>query len=196
MVTTFGMKLQSPLYDNAGAGYELPLPVTQDSYTGDSMAALIALFDAKNKVMDFRQYSEKVSLVGVFTQPAATDATYANPIQMRDEARRIRAATAAFGKNTTATVKSWLTETPGGGTNWGTASLPADERDAGTTRKAGTIRLIYDQYWDPTGTPQYRKFFMYGTVTNVQFGPRPAASTLTRIPFVINFLVGEVKLGS
>lgn len=199
MVTTFSMKLQSPNYDAAGNGYEIPLPAYQDAYQGDSLAAILALFDGVNKTLDFRQYKETINLVGILTVPAATDAGFANPIQMRDELMRIRAAKARFGKNTSATVKSWLNEgnasLPPPSANWGTGTLPADEQDSGTTRKEATCRLVYDYYWKPD-TMEYKRLFVYGTVANVAFGPRPGATTLTRIPFAVTFLAGQVKVGT
>lgn len=189
----YSMKLQSPNYDAAGNGYEIQLPVTQDTYNGDSMAAILALFDGDNKVMDFRQLREVVRLVGVLTVPTATEAGFTNPIQMRDELMRIRSKKARFGKNTSGTANSWLSETITLA-NWGTATLPAAEQDTGTTRKKATCRLIYDQYWNPV-TAAYANLFLYGTVANVEFGPRPGATTLTRIPFMVTFLAGSVKVG-
>lgn len=193
----FTMKLQSPNYD-AVNGYEIALPATADSYAGDSMAAILALFDGNNKVLDFRQYRETVVLVGVLSQSAATSSGFVNPVQMRDELIRIRAAHAQFGKNNTATSKSWLNEGGAGfafsSADWGTASLPAAERDSGTTRKAATCRLIYDQYWHPTDAV-YKNLFIYGTVSNVSFAGRPGSTTLTRIPFSVTFLAGSIKVG-
>lgn len=178
-----------------GNGYELPLPCVQDTDNGDSMAAILALFDGNNKVMDFRQLREVIQLVGVLTGPAATNAGYVNAIQMRDEIRRTRAAAARYGANTSATSKSWLNEQPGGGTNWGTSTLPAAEQDSTTTRKEATCRLVYDQYWDPV-SGAYKNLFVYGTIANFAFGPRPGATTRTRIPFAVTFLAGSVKVGS
>ncbi len=194
MPTTFGMKLQSPDYDGAGTGYEIPLPVNQDSYNGDSMASIITLFDGNNKLLDFRQFSESFTLVGVLTQQAADDVgNFANPVQMRDELRRIRASLGDYGRNTGA-AKSWIQEGTGGG-SWTSAALIAvGEDDAGTTRKASTCRLIWDQYWQPS-TASYKKLFVYGTVKSVSFGPRPGATTRTRIPFAVNFIAAEVKVG-
>lgn len=197
-MVTFAMKLQSPDYDGVN-GFQIPLPCFTDNYQGDSMAAILALFDGENQIMDFRQLREIITLTGVITELAATDAGYTNPVQMRDEMRRIRAAAANYGKNATATVKSWLSEgsssVPFSSANWGTASLPADEQDAATTRKEGTIRLVWDQYWNPF-TASYKKLFLYGTVSNIAFGPRAGASTQSRIPFSIQFLVGFVEVGT
>lgn len=192
MTTTFAFKLQSPNWDNNGFGTELPLPVTQDTLAGTSLAALITLFDGDNKILDFRQLSEKLTLTGFFTVPAASDAGYSNPIQMRDELRRTRFKAANYGKNTGASA-SWLSEAVTTA-DWGNVTLPADERDAGTTRQAGRMRLIYDQYWDPTAGV-YKKLFMYGVVSDFNFGPRAAATTLTRIPFSVTFIVGTAQLG-
>ncbi len=190
----FTMKLQSPDFDNNGVGFEMQLPVTADSYTGDSMAAVIPLFDGNNKTLDFRQFSETVTLVGVLTAPGATEAGFTNPIQMRDEIIRIRGARANFGKNASGTPKSWIQEGTSGG-NWGSGTLPADEQDASTSRKPALCRLIYDKYWNPS-TMAYGNLLMYGSVKTVSFQSRPGATTRTRIPFQITFLIGEVKVGN
>lgn len=193
MVITFAMKLQSPEYDAAGSGYQIPLPVTADSYNGDSMAAILALFDGQNKVLDFRQLRETIMLVGVITTQAATEAGFDNAIQMRDELRRIRAATARYGKNTSATVKSWLTEGGGGGT-WSSAALIAAGEDDSASRAASKIRLVWDQYWD-ANAGAFKKLFVYGTVSNVSFANRLGATTQTRIPFALTFLAGSIEVG-
>ncbi len=194
MPTTFSMKLQSPDYDGAGNGYEMPLPVTQDSYLGDSLAAIIPLFEGNNQLMDFLQFSEAVTLVGVLTQATAADTgTFANAIQMRDEMRRIRGALGDYGRNVGAS-KSWIAEGVGGGSWTSAALIAAGEADGGTSRKPGTCRLIWDEYYQPsTGT--YKKLFLYGTVKTVQFGPRPASTTRNRIPFQIQFVASSVKTG-
>src|SRR5687767_2589923 len=112
----FTMILQSPAYDSSGNGYQIPLPVTNDDYVGSSLAAIVPLFDGQNKALDFRQYSEAINLVGVLTVPAAVEAGFTNgagvgqPLQMRDEMIRIRRAASNFGKNASATPKSWLNE--------------------------------------------------------------------------------------
>lgn len=177
-----------------GPGYEISLPAVQDTYGGSSMAAIISLFDGDNKVLDFRQLREVIVIPGILTQQAATDAGFTNPVQMRDELRRIRAAT-AHGNNP-GTAKSWLQETGSlaGSSNWGTTTLPAAERDSGTTRQAATLRLIWDQYWNPA-TLAYANLFLYGTVSDVSFAGRPGATTQTRIPFSVTFLVGSIKVG-
>src|SRR5687768_5220888 len=97
----FSVKLQSPDYD-AVNGYEIQLPATADSYSGNSLATILNLFNGENKILDFAQYTEQVTLVGVLNVPAAASAGFANPIQMRDEFIRIRASRANFGKNATA----------------------------------------------------------------------------------------------
>lgn len=191
------MKLQSPDYD-AVNGFEIALPVTMDSYQGDSLAALIPLFDGDNKVLDFRQFSETITLAGVLTVQAASEAGFANPIQMRDELIRIRGARANFGKNTSGTAKSWINEGSGSfpfhSANWGTGTLPADEQDSSTSRKAATCRLIWDRYYNPS-TGLYGNLFLYGAVSSISFASRPGATTLTRIPFSVKFLAASVKVG-
>lgn len=199
----FSMKLQSPDYDGAGNGYEIQLPATGDAYNGDSMAAILALFDADNKIMDFRQLRESIALQGFITTDAATEAGFTNAVQMRDEMRRIRASNARYGKNTSATPKSWLLEgstgfpfaaalDSGGQRTWGSTTLPADEQDSTTTRKESTVRLIWDKYWDPVSLT-YKNLFVYGTVSGVTFN-RPGATTRTKIQFSIQFIAGSVKV--
>lgn len=174
----FTIKIQSPSYNNAGAGTSISLPVAIDSHQGNSLAQIIPLFQGNNAIMDFGQLSEIVSLTGVLTQKAATEAGYANPVHLRDALRAVRSG--------------WPVEAAAG--NWGDASLPADERDASTTRGTGKARLIFDKKWDAGGA-SFLNFFLYGTVADFSFGPRAAASGRVRIPFRITFLVGSVKSG-
>lgn len=185
------MKLQSPDY-NGTNGYQIQLPVTNDNYVGSSMAAIIPLFDGVNKTLDFRQYREVITLVGVLTVPAAAEAGFASPLQMRDEMMRIRGARANFGKNTGAS-KSWLNECSAAFPRASAATwTDAPEPDASTSRAEATCRLVYDKYYNPT-TGLEADLFAYGTVDNVSFA-RPGATTRTRIPFTVNFLVGQVKV--
>lgn len=195
------MKLQSPNYDAAGAGYEIALPVTQDSYNGNSMASILALFDGINKIMDFGQLSETITLTGILTVQAAKDAGFVdgsgngNPVQMRDELRRIRLHAGDYGKNTGA-AQAWIEEdgTASGGVWTSAALVAAGEDDAGTSRRLGLCRIVWDQYYKPsTGT--FKKLFAYGTVSAINFGPRPAATTQTRIPFSVTMLIGQPQHG-
>lgn len=194
----FAFKLQSPAWDgvgapSGGAGYEIPLPAFNDQAVGQSMAAILTLFDGDNQIADFRQLTEAITFQGFLTAEAATLAGYANAVQMRDEIRRTRFQAANYGKNNSGTVKSWLDEGSGGGT-WTSAALIAAGEDDTTARAPGIMRLVYDDYWNPT-TGTYKKLFGYGTVMNFAFGPRPAATTKTRIPFTLQFGLGDVKLG-
>src|ERR1051325_1452890 len=159
-MTTFSMKLQSPSYDANVTGYQIPLPAATDAYMGDSLAAILALTKGNNKVFDLKRYREVIVLTGVLTQPAADDAGFSNPVQMRDEMRRIRASLGDYGKNTGAAA-SWLDEAVAG--NWTSAALiAADEDDAGTARSSLTCRLIWDKYWKPSAGA-YKNLFVYGT---------------------------------
>lgn len=176
------MVLQSPAYNNAGLGEQLQLPVAFDALQGSSMADILTLFNNNNKVFDLGQLREVVNLVGFITPAAATEAGFQNPTHMRDFVRRTRSVWPQQDGTTA-------------GANWGSASLPADMRDASTARAKGFSRLVYDKYWD-TGTSTYKNLFMYGTVGDYRIGPRAGASGRDRIPFVINFLVGSVVTGA
>lgn len=195
---TFTIKLQSPDYDNNGNGSEIQLPVTNDRHAGSSLAAIITLFEGANQILDFKQLREVITLTGIITPLVAKEAGFTDssgngiPLYMRDEIRRIRGASElGLFSGTPGSPESWLDEGVSGG-NWGSATLPADERDSGTARAPGRIRLIFDKAWDSAGN-QYVNLFMYGTVGDFTF-TRAAASLRDRIPFVCTFLVGGVRV--
>lgn len=189
-----------------GHGYEIAVPVAQDTYQGDSMAAILALFSGKNKILDFKQLRETIPIGGFLDVPSALDAGFTNVTHMRDELIRIRGSHNRFGLNTGSTTKSWLQEggsssdnppiaVPLNSADWGTATLPSTEQDSTTTRAVTKCRLVYGKYWR-TDVAAYRNLFVYGTVANVRIGPRPGATDLTRIPYVLTFLAGEVEEGT
>lgn len=197
---TFTFKLQSPDYNAAGNGSQIPLPVTTDSHTASSLAAILTLFDGENSVLDFKQLREVFTVQGIITPESAKEAGFVDnagngvPAKMRDEIRRTRGKSElGLFSGTPGSPKSWLDEGTGGG-NWGSGSLPAaGEADSGTLRAPGKVRLIYDKAWNP-GTNAYVNLYIYGTVGDFRFGPRAAASLRNRIPFTLTFLAGSVAV--
>lgn len=180
-------------------GFEIELPCSQDLLDGISNATILTLFDGKNSIFDFRQYSETLVLSGVITQEVAKACGFDNAVNMRDEIRRIRQAVAGpYGLYTAGAAKSWQMENGSGASSgaWNSATLASDEQDpAAPSRGAGKCRLVYDDFWDRS-TNTYKRLFLYGTVSKATCGPRPGATTKTRIPYVVTFVVGDVKLGT
>lgn len=193
---TLTIKLQSPDYDGSGNGSEIPLPVVNTRHVASSLAAIITLFEGDNQILDFKQLREVFTLQCMITPRSAQEAGFTNaagdgiPLFMRDEIRRTRGAS-TLGLHGGGSASSWLDEGVSGG-NWGSAGLPAAERDSGTLRAPGKIRLIFDKAWDPVAD-DYQNLFVYGTVGDFNF-VGAAASHRERIPAVITFLGGSVTV--
>lgn len=161
-------------------GEEIQLAVSQDSYGGNSLAAILTLFSGDNVVLDFGQLREVIRLTGFLTVQGAVVAGYDNPVHWRDTIRRVRSV--------------WPLEDPGLGLNWDSGSLAVNEKDAATARVIGRARLIFDVKWDASAQA-FVNFFLYGTVADFSFPNRNAASARTRIPAGVTFFVGRVVTG-
>lgn len=179
------MQLQSPAYNNAGTGRRLYLPVITDAEALESMAEVYTLFAGDNRILDLAMVNSVVQIAGIFSDGFATEHSHTNALFMRDELRRTRRADPVL-------ATPWCLEAASG--NWGTATLPAAEQDASTTRKRGRMRLIYDKRWD-TGAGALVNEFLYGTVGRLRIGPRTGASGRYRIPYAFDFLIGTPDTG-
>lgn len=195
MVDTYTVVLQSPSFDGTdGSGEQIPMPVVQGSEAGQGLADVLSLFGGDNLALDFGKLKEAFTLQGFFTtnnmngekwrydSSAGAWENYQDAVHAKDILRRTR--------------KIWSSEAASG--NWGSTGLPSEERDSGTSRKKGRVRLIFDKTYltdhasgaiDARGTtPDLDFLFVYGFVTNYQIGPRAAASHRDRIPFTVTFV--------
>lgn len=202
MVETYSLVLQSPSFDGTGGnGEQLPLPGIQWSNAATSNSNRMSLGGNTSIEFSFGKITETITIQGVFTDanisgenwrwdPNADGGsgaweTYQDALHARDVLQRSR--------------KAWESEeAPATGQNssWDDTGLPSEERDSGTDRSGGYVRLVLDKtyltsHYEGTipsrGSSLSRQFaFAYGSIDGYS-EKHVGASHRYRIPYQIDF---------